>query len=248
MIFRIIFILSTIILFSSCIEEFPLLEESDVRYSTTEQMEIPDDANWTGVGLAKELININEQLVFVDLGPNPISTEEWDDFKVIVPWLKNLDRITLFDSSYIARSPLRPRDCNSCEILIEYKGYTWAQLAEIKALSYIPDETDNDKPEAGHLVIKTIKKCQAIRFNEGQTVYELTDNNGNYYIMHAIEEGSQTTDVDLPEGYSISTRVLDEPLFISPFGGGDDCFYNIVTDHLGQGYHQYIYSSPFFPE
>ena len=40
---------------------------------------------------------------------------------------------------------------------------------------------------------------------------------------------------------------LKEPLIISPFGGGNECYFNIVGDHLGQGYHQYIFASKFYP-
>jgi hypothetical protein len=41
--------------------------------------------------------------------------------------------------------------------------------------------------------------------------------------------------------------ILKEPLIISPFGGGNECYYNIVGDNLGQGYHQYIFSDKFYP-
>ena len=40
---------------------------------------------------------------------------------------------------------------------------------------------------------------------------------------------------------------LKEPLIISPFGGGNECYFNIVGDHLGQGYHQYIFADKFYP-
>ena len=41
--------------------------------------------------------------------------------------------------------------------------------------------------------------------------------------------------------------ILKEPLIISPFGGGNECYYNIVGDNLGQGYHQYIFADKFYP-
>jgi len=41
---------------------------------------------------------------------------------------------------------------------------------------------------------------------------------------------------------------LQEPLFILPFGKGDDCYFNIVGDHLGQGYNQYKYANEYYPE
>jgi hypothetical protein len=41
--------------------------------------------------------------------------------------------------------------------------------------------------------------------------------------------------------------ILKEPLIISPFGGGNECYYNIVGDNLGQGYHQYIFDDTVYP-
>jgi len=37
-------------------------------------------------------------------------------------------------------------------------------------------------------------------------------------------------------------------LVVIPFGEKEDCYFNIIGDHLGQGYHQYQYSSGFYPE
>jgi hypothetical protein len=53
--------------------------------------------------------------------------------------------------------------------------------------------------------------------------------------------------VSLPSGWTLKKINLKEPLIISPFGGGNECYFNIVGDHLGQGYHQYIFASKFYP-
>lgn len=78
------------------------------------------------------------------------------------------------------------------------------------------------------------------------SIYQLTDNKGNYYVMHATETGKPDTTVNLPIGWSLKKVILNEPLIISPFGGGNECYYNIVGDHLGQGYHQYIFADKFY--
>lgn len=75
------------------------------------------------------------------------------------------------------------------------------------------------KPEEGKLVLMIIKKCQMLRFEN--EIYQLTDNKGNYFVM---------------------------PLVILPFGKGEDYYFNIVGDHLGQGYHQYKYANEYHPE
>jgi len=232
----------------SCIK-IDELKDTGVSYATIES-DYPDTTGivWEEIGSAKEILNISEQLVYLSRGDNPIPAEKWDDFKLRLPWAKNIDRFLLFDKTYFYRSVGRPADCEYCETVIEYKGYTWTKLAEIIGVSYIPEGVEDDGPEPGHLFVQTINKCQLVYFEAGRTVYDLTDNQGNTYIMHATETGTPTTEVELPEGWSISTRVLLEPFVLAPFGGGDDCYFNIVRDHLGQGYHQYEYSGATFPE
>ncbi len=231
---------------TSCVK-IDLLEDTGIRYSTVPSIGSADTL-WTQIGLAKEIININEQLVFISGGENPVPIENWNDFKPIFPWLKNIDRQLLFDSTYFYRSPGVSSNCSYCQIHMDYKDHTWVKLAEIIGITYIPDKTDLNDVEPGHLKIQTIEKCQLLYYKAGSTVYDLTDNKGNYYIMHATENGNPSIDVDLPEEWTISTRVLNTPIILGPFGGGDYCYYNIVGDHLGQGYHQYIYANDYFPE
>ncbi len=102
------------------------------------------------------------------------------------------------------------------------------------------------KPEKGHLTIKVIKKCQAIVFED--EIYEMSDEKGNKYVMHATETGIPNLDVKLPPGYSIKKVELNKPLIIVPFGAKGDCYLNIVGDHLGQGYHQYEYANSYYPK
>ena len=101
------------------------------------------------------------------------------------------------------------------------------------------------KPEEGHLVVKVIKKCQVVVFEN--EIYQMSDNKGNLYAMHATETGSPNMNVVLPEGFTIQKVSLKEPLVIIPFGEKEDCYFNIVGDHLGQGYHQYQYAGDFYP-
>jgi hypothetical protein len=78
-------------------------------------------------------------------------------------------------------------------------------------------------------------------------IYQLSDDKGNLYVMHATETGTPNLDVVLPEGFSLKKVKLDAPLAILPFGDKEDCYFNIVGDHLGQGYHQYKYADDFYP-
>ena len=77
--------------------------------------------------------------------------------------------------------------------------------------------------------------------------YQMSDDKGNRYAMHATETGTPNLNVVLPEGFTVQKVALKEPLVIMPFGEKEDCYFNIVGDHLGAGYHQYQYANDFYP-
>lgn len=231
--------------FTSCLK-IDSIEESGISYSTIAS-EKPNNIEWSQIGLAKELINANKKIVLVSGGSNPVDIKDWNDFMARFPWKKNIDRNLLFDSTFFQRSPGLPIDCANCYTEIEYKKQTWIELARIGGVAFVPDKTDIIAPEEGHVVIKTIEKCQVLKYNQGSEVFELTDNKGNFYIMHATENGRPTLDVELPDAWTISTRILEEDFILGPFGGGDFCYFNILGDHLGQGFHQYIYADDHYP-
>ncbi len=226
----------------------PTLEEAGLRYRTTQAIPIPDDVDWGSIGFAKELIHQPESMVVVDGGPNPVPDQEWDDFKPRFPWSKNIDRNILFQKTFFIRSPYAPMDCSgsNCLIIREYKDYTWLELAQPAAVDYIPGETNFLKPDPGYLVVKVIRKCQFLQFEDG--FYRLTDGRGNFYAMHATETGEPTTEVVLPPGWTVKRIDFVQPLTLSPFGSDGECYFNMVGDHLGQGYHQYIYAAETYPE
>jgi len=118
-------------------------------------------------------------------------------------------------------------------------------MAKPICVDFVGGKTDILKPEKGHLVIKTIQKCQTVMFTD--SIFQLTDNKGNYYVMHATETGKPDTTATLPSGWILKKVILKEPLIISPFGGGNECYYNIIGDNLGQGYHQYIFADKIYP-
>lgn len=220
-------------------------DKTSLKFST-EKSKLPDNINWTTISFGKEIINILQGVVVISGGSHAITKDEWNDFHPNFPWLKNIDRNLLFNKSYFIRSPDKKVDCgNDCLSIREYKSYTWVDLAKPICVSFYPSKTDLLKPAKGHLVIKTIIKCHAIYFEN--FIYQLTDNKGNFYAMHAFEDGEPNMSVELPEGWTLKKVELVEPLIISPFGGGDFCYHNIVGDNLGQGYHQYIFTNSFYP-
>ena len=232
-------------LLNSC--GFDSVEEAGIKYATKQAFELPTDVEWQQVGTAKELINLKEKVVIISAGNNAIQKDEWDEFKVRLPWKKNIDRNILFDKTLLMRSPDASFDCQgaACKTNREYKGYTWTELANPLAIDFVPSKTNMLKPDEGHLVVKVIKKCQVVVFEN--EIYQMSDGKGNLYAMHATETGTPNLDVVLPIGYSIQKIILEEPLVIIPFGEKEDCYLNIVGDHLGQGYHQYQYASDFYP-
>jgi hypothetical protein len=214
---------------------------------STEKSKLPDTLNWKKIGFAKELINQKEMIVVISAGANPIPLDKWDDFKPSLPYLKNINRHLLFQQTAFYRSPNTDVNCKDadCIKVREYKNYTWVEIAKPICVDFVGGKTDMLKPEKGHLVIKTIQKCQTVMFTD--SIYQLTDNKGNYYVMHATEKGEPDTTVILPSGWTITKVILKEPLIISPFGGGNECYYNIIGDNLGQGYHQYIFADKIYP-
>jgi hypothetical protein len=216
-------------------------QEVGLNFSTQES-KLPGNLLWQEIGFAKELMNQKEMVVVISGGTNPIPLAEWDRFKAAFPYRKNIDRKLLFQKSAFYRSPDTAADCEGAECITErtYKGYSWVELAKPICVDFVPRKTDMVMPEAGHLAIKTIQKCQAVMFTD--SIYQLTDNKGNYYVMHAFEKDRPDTTAILPAGWRLRKVAIAEPLFLVPFGGGNECYYNIVGDHLGQGYHQYIFA------
>ena len=214
---------------------------------STEKSKLPDTLHWKKIGFAKELINQKEMVVVISGGRNPIPLDKWGDFKPSFPYKKNIDRQLLFQQTAFYRSPNTDVNCKEVDCIKEreYKKYTWVEMAKPICVDYVGGKNDILKPEKGHLVIKTIQKCQTVIFTD--SIFQLTDNKGNFYVMHATETGKPDTTAILPIGWTLKKMMLKDPLIISPFGGGNECYYNIVGDHLGQGYHQYIFADKFYP-
>ena len=234
-----------VFLLSGC--SFPTAEEAGIKYSAQPAFQVPENIQWREVGLAKELINMKEKMVIISGGSNPLPIHQWKELKVSFPWQKNIDRNILINKTALVRSPNASSNCNQSDCFTEreYKDYSWIELAQPMAVDFIPSKTDLLKPEEGFLVVKVIKKCQILCFEN--EIYQLTDNQGNYYVMHATETGAPNLDVTLPKGWTLKKIGLKEPLVIAPFGRGQECFFNIVGDHLGQGYHQYKYANEYYP-
>jgi hypothetical protein len=235
----------TTLFLSSCVG-IQTAKEVGLHFST-EKSKLPDTLNWKKIGFAKELLNQKEMVVVISGGANPIPLEKWDDFKPSFPYKKNIDRHLLFQQTAFYRSPNTDVNCKNedCIKQRKYKNYTWVEIAKPICVDYIAGKTDILKPEKEHLVIKTIQKCQTVLFTD--SIFQLTDNKGNYYVMHATEAREPNLDAVLPKGWTLKKVFLKEPLIISPFGGGNECYYNIVGDNLGQGYHQYIFADKFYP-
>ena len=238
-------------MFVSCMSiSLPTARETGLSFST-EAMEIPENIEWGTPGKANEMLNVGTLEVLVAQGENAISEEEWENFTPALPWAKNIERHLLFSGSLFLGSPaaflegIDPDAVSEANYrFTEVQGYSWLELAQPVAIDFIPagEEMNILKPDPGHLVVKTILKPQIIRFSE--EIYQLADNRGNFYVMHATETGSPQLNVQLPEGWSLRKIISDEPLIISPSKSG---YYNVLGDHLGQGYHQYIFADSLYP-
>jgi hypothetical protein len=224
---------------------FPTALEAGLKLETT-PMDLPDRLDWGTKGQAHELIQVNELLVVVSGGDHPISDEAWATYQPPVGYQKNIERNLLFSRTAFLHSPgVVDSALGSDRYRFRiFDGYTWLELAKPVAIDFIPagEATDFLKPAAGHLVVKTILKPQVLEFTG--TLWQLSDGKGNLYVMHATENGRPTTEVALPEGWTVRRLDVADPLLIRPLKGG---YYNIVGDCLGQGYHQYAYAGATYP-
>lgn len=196
------------------------------------------ELQWASQGRAHELLNPVEMVVVLSGGSNPMPADEWEKYSPPFPWQRNIERHLLFESSAFLHSP------NGRIPERTFSGHTWIEIAKPLAVDFIPagQKTDLLKPAPGHLVVKTILKPHLLRFTG--SIWRLTDNRGNFYVMHATEADAPSGDVALPAGWTLEKVDLAEPLVIAPSQGG---WYNVVGDCLGQGYHQYVFADAAYP-
>lgn len=224
----------------------PTCEKIGLRYSTN-KTKLPDEIIWSQIVFAKELLNNLNKKVIVAGGNNPIDNQKWEQFKPFFPYQKNINRNLIFKKTSFIRSPDTDASCKneSCLRIINYKDYSWIELAKIVCMMYIPSKVDTYNPPPGYLISTTINKCQAVFFEK--EIYQLDDGRGNFYVMHAFESNGPRLDVDLPNNWTLKRINISEPLVLSPFGSNNECYFNILRDSLGQGYHQYIYADSYYP-
>lgn len=226
----------------------------EISYATVQTL-IPANASCAGrsedsPGIAKEILNLETDDIYIAGGVNPMPDDVWLNYTFWLPLIKNSTRNLLFDGSCFFRSPDVPADCDgdACFSMSEIVDYTWLKLTTIIGQSCFPDASgcSAEVVNPGSLSITTIAKCHRITF-EGPVIYELSDGNGNLYVMHATATGTPDLNPALPDGWTLTERTINEPLVLLPFGGGDSCYYNIVRDNLVQSYHQYAYAGEQYP-
>ncbi|MEM9745756.1 MAG: hypothetical protein AAF945_03600 [Actinomycetota bacterium] len=118
-------------------------------------------------------------------------------------------------------------------VTAQYGDVMMALLATIDGASETP------VPYVPELVVRTTTWA----FDTGTEVYELTDPDGNVYTMqsysHIVDTSITAADLptlgdrlELPEGWTFSSRVLDEPLVVELADGGA----LVVNDDLRNSY------------
>ena len=236
---------------SSACFSIPTAKEAGVSYATI-PTPWPDDVdclNGDNPGVAKEVLMGSTRTVVVAGGDHAISDDAWRTYSPSFGNQKNSDRHLLFGPSCFARSPRAGADCvgDDCRTIVELDGYTWVALSQIDAVDCIPagGGCDPGKVQPGQLAFVVTEKCHELHFS-GDAIF-LNGPDGERAIMHATSDGNPTTDVDLPDGWTLTREALDGDLVVRPFGGGDDCFYNIIRDEKAQSYHQIAYAGARYP-
>jgi hypothetical protein len=235
-----------------CCVRLPTARDARVSFATDESVWRAQDGclnKAAPTGFAKEVLMGSTRTVVIAGGPLPISDEDWTGFWPGPGNRKNSDRHLLFTRSCFARSPNRPAGCrgDDCREVVELRGHTWVALSRIEAADCLPTPAacDGTKAQPGSLLVVVTEKCHELVF-EGP-VFMLHGPRGERAVMHATADGHPTTNVTLPQGWTLTTETLPSPLVVHPFGGGDRCFYNIIRDHLEQSYHQLSFAGPTYP-
>jgi len=235
-----------------CGPSIPTAQKAGISYNTV-QSTWPTNPTClnpkTPNGFAKEVLMSSIMTVFVGAGPNPISDADWATYSPSLGNVKNSDRHLLFSSSCFARSPGTPANCEgeACKRIIELDGHTWVGLSKIEAADCVPDadHCNGTAAKPGGLVFVVTRKCHELVF-EG-TVRILRGPKGEKAVMHSTPNGVVETNVTLPSGWTLTEETLTEPLVVHPFGGADECLYNIIRDHKQQGYHQIGFAASTYP-
>lgn len=242
------------VLIFSYIQSLTALKPLEISYATI-RTSMPDGAACAGGGqesggIAKEILNLETDYIYVAGGDNPMPDDVWASYRFTIPLLQNSTRNLLFDESCFFRSPDAPADCagDACFNIEDIVGYTWLNLTEVVGQSCFPDASgcSGDTVNPGYVSVNTIAKCHRMVYN-GPVIYELSDGQGNRYVMHATDDGVPDLTPALPEGWTLSERTITEPLELLPHGGGNACYYNIVRDNLVQSYHQFAYAEDTYP-
>ena len=110
-------------------------------------------------------------------------------------------------------------------------GLAVAVLA-VAGIVFISGFNSGERVDPGAISVTVASKCHQIIFT-GE-IHDLADPEGNRYVMHATVTGTPNLDVALPDGWTLEYVVIDEPLEVLPFGGGDNCFHNVLRDNLAQ--------------
>ncbi len=164
----------------------------------------------------------------------------------------NTPRNLQFSSNCFYKSPNAPLNCTAGNCIVniaipELNDTTWGELAANECAAYLPTSSTpvalGPAPN-GTVLVSVISKCQNMTFTSS-SVYVLTDEWDNHYIMHA--SGGNTTELVaeaaanavFPEGWSVKQVNISEPLTIYPNMQEDGaCYYTIVRDSQDNSYHE----------
>jgi hypothetical protein len=192
-------------------------------------------------------------MIYAASGDNKMTYDEFITYPSQVGvYSMNTPRNLQFASNCFFKSPNEALDCAPGECIVnvpipELNDTTWGEMADNKCASYYPPTSTpvalGPAPN-GTVLVSVISKCQNMTWTS-DSVYILTDEWDNNYIMHA--SGGNTTELVkaaaanavFPDGWSVKQVNISEPITIYPDMQEDgSCYYKIVRDSQDNSYHE----------
>lgn len=168
-----------------------------------------------------------------------------EQFEAIVPpagWQKATARVGLWDSGTFDLPTPPPGVAPNADFVPELPGEEFFYVARVLDAAAVGSD-----PDLGALVVAHVQRSTTQTFDAGRVLHEVTDADGNLYVLltfdYALSESAHDlhaldslADLGLPPDWSYDSRILSDPFTIDSAGlatvfvQGDVATYQLVPE------------------